>query len=68
MVILDRHNLDYSLAWAFVTPVLSVFLLGFLYGALYSGAYLAFIAWFAENNLGVWQPAHGTLILFQIQL
>ncbi|MBJ7550532.1 GGDEF domain-containing protein [Marinomonas ostreistagni] len=57
MVILDRHNLDYSLAWAFVTPVLSVFLLGFLYGALYSVAYLVFIAWFAESNLGVWQPA-----------
>lgn len=57
MVIMDRHNLDYSLAWAFVTPVVSVFLLGFLYGALYSGLYLAFVAWFAESNLGVWQPA-----------
>lgn len=57
MVIMDRNNLDYSLAWALVTPVVSVFLLGFLYGALYSGLYLAFVAWFAGRNLGVWQPA-----------
>ena len=57
MVIMDRNNLDYSLAWALVTPVVSVFLMGFLYGALYSGLYLAFVAWFAGSNLGVWQPA-----------
>ena len=57
MVMLDRHNLDYSLAWAFVTPLLSIFLLGYLYGTLYSFLYLAVVLWLAWSNLGVWQPA-----------
>ncbi|TPE47931.1 GGDEF domain-containing protein [Maribrevibacterium harenarium] len=57
MVMLDRHNLDYSLAWAFVTPLLSIFLLGYLYGTLYSMVYLAVVLWLAWSNLGVWQPA-----------
>lgn len=57
MVILDRNNLDYSMAWALIAPVLSVFLLGDLYGTLYSTAYLAAVLWFAWSNLGVWEPA-----------
>lgn len=57
MVIFDRGNLDYSLAWAFVCPILSVFLLGYVYGTLYSSVYLAIIAWFAWDNLEAWPLA-----------
>ncbi|MCE3026382.1 GGDEF domain-containing protein [Salinicola sp. DM10] len=57
MVMVDRNNLDYSLAWAFVAPLISIFLLGYLYGTLYSLLYLAFVMWLSGSNLGVWQPA-----------
>lgn len=57
LVLLERGNQKYSLAWVMVVPVMSIFLLGYLWGAVYSLVYLAIVAFLGKQGLLVWQPS-----------
>ena len=50
-------NKSDSLALALVSPVLSVFLLGFWRGGLFSLLYFAAFSWLCISHIGVWKPA-----------
>jgi diguanylate cyclase (GGDEF)-like protein len=50
-------NKSDSLALALISPVLSVFLLGFWRGGLFSLLYFAAFSWLCISHIGVWKPA-----------
>lgn len=50
-------NKSDSLALALLSPVLSVFLLGFWRGSLFSLLYFAAFSWLCISHIGVWKPA-----------
>ncbi|SBS34905.1 putative diguanylate cyclase AdrA [Marinomonas aquimarina] len=56
-VILSRVNANYSMAWAMIIPLMSVFLLGYLWGTVFSLGYLALVVWIARQGLETWQAA-----------
>ncbi|NVK74939.1 MAG: GGDEF domain-containing protein [Oceanospirillaceae bacterium] len=60
-------NRSDSLALALVCPVLSVFLLGFWRGGLFSLLYFVAFSWLCISHIGVWKPAPFHIISY-IQL
>lgn len=52
-----RGNQSYSLAWAFLCPPLSIFLLGYIYGTIFSGVYLACLCALMLMNGEGWEDA-----------
>ncbi|MFT2110128.1 GGDEF domain-containing protein [Marinomonas sp. 2405UD68-3] len=55
-------NQSYALSIALVIPVISIFLLSFKWGVIYSTLYFMAFAWLCTSHLGIWQPATFTKI------
>lgn len=57
LVMLQVGNKSSSLALALLSPVLSVFLLGFWRGGIFSLLYFAAFSWLCIHHIGIWKPA-----------
>ncbi len=64
MIIAMSDNQSYVLSTALVIPVISVFLLSFKWGAVYSIVYFVVFAWLCIHHLNIWQHANFTKISF----
>jgi len=56
ILILISGNEEFSLVFAFLTPVMGMFLLGFRYGAILSIVYFAGVFYFCYTQMDTWQP------------
>lgn len=56
-IIVARANAKYTMAWVMIIPLMSVFLLGYLWGSLFSLGYLGIVVWIGWQGLATWQAA-----------
>ncbi|BDX01396.1 hypothetical protein MACH16_01440 [Marinomonas pontica] len=57
LFILVDGNEEFALAFAFFTPVMGIFLLGYKFGSILSVINFAGIFYFCFTQMGTWQPA-----------
>lgn len=57
LVMIFLGNRSSSLSLALLSPVLSVFLLGFWHGSIFSLLYFMAYSWLCINHIGIWNPA-----------
>ncbi|MBM6550824.1 GGDEF domain-containing protein [Marinomonas ostreistagni] len=60
LVIYQRGNINYNFAWALISPLMSIFLLGYLWGSLYTLAYFLLVAWIGWQGLYSWSDSPWT--------
>lgn len=56
ILILIDGNEEFALIFAFLTPVMGVFLLGYRYGSMLSIVYFAGVFYFCFTQMDTWQP------------
>lgn len=56
ILILVDGNQELALVFAFLTPVMGVFLLGYLYGSILSIVYFSGVFYFCFTQMDTWQP------------
>jgi diguanylate cyclase (GGDEF)-like protein len=56
ILILIDGNEEFALVFAFLTPVMGVFLLGYRYGSILSLMYFAGVFYFCFTQMDTWQP------------
>jgi diguanylate cyclase len=56
VLILINGNEEFALVFAFLTPVMGVFLLGYRYGSMLSVVYFASVFYFCFTQMDTWQP------------
>lgn len=56
ILILVNGNEEFALVFAFMTPVMGVFLLGYRYGSILSLVYFAGVFYFCFTQMDTWQP------------
>lgn len=56
ILILVDGNEEFALVFAFLTPVMGVFLLGYLYGSILSIVYFSGVFYFCFTQMDIWQP------------